>query len=149
MMRGCKVVTPFFYRGKYNYVREHVDIAERVLGKPLPDGACVHHINEDQHDNRNENLIICQDNAYHKLIHKRMEALKKCGNPNWKKCDYCGEHDDPSNMYVYHGSGTKARHTECANKWRKGWTEKNREKLNAQACERRKKREQRRRKAEA
>lgn len=61
----------------WGYVDEHVLVAEAALGKHLPPGAIVHHRNEDPRDNRKENLVICQDRAYHALIHARMDALKK------------------------------------------------------------------------
>lgn len=51
---------------------EHIVVAERALGKPLPNGAVVHHVNLDTHDNRPCNLVICPDEAYHRLLHKRM-----------------------------------------------------------------------------
>lgn len=63
---------------------DHVRIAEKALGKPLPEGAVVHHVNEIKTDNRNENLVICPDRAYHNLIHARTDAYKATGNPNAK-----------------------------------------------------------------
>ena len=56
-------------------VYEHVLVAERALGKPLPKGAIVHHMNCDRKDNRPENLVICPNEAYHRLIHKRMRKM--------------------------------------------------------------------------
>ena len=54
---------------------EHVLLAERALGKPLPKGAVVHHTGE-RHDNHGPfKLVICPDIAYHSLIHKRMKEL--------------------------------------------------------------------------
>lgn len=58
--------------------REHVAIAERALGKSLPLKAVVHHFNEDRADNRNRNLVICQDQAYHGLLHA-LERVRRAG----------------------------------------------------------------------
>lgn len=58
---------------KEGYVFEHILVVEEAMGKPLPDGAVVHHVNGDGTDNRNENLVVCQDQAYHLLLHKRMK----------------------------------------------------------------------------
>lgn len=77
---------------------EHVEVAERALGKPLPAGACVHHVDEDRSNNAPTNLVICPSNAYHKLLHVRLNALKACGNVNWRKCPYCRQYDDTANM---------------------------------------------------
>jgi RNase P subunit RPR2 len=72
------------------YVREHVLIAERALGKPLPASAVVHHVDEVQDNNRNNNLVICQDNTYHRLLHVRMRIAKAGGDPDRDKiCGKC------------------------------------------------------------
>lgn len=76
--------------GHVGEVYEHVVVAERALGRPLPAGVEVHHVNEDKTDNRNSNLVICQDKAYHKLLHFRMRILAAGGNPNTDKlCSGC------------------------------------------------------------
>jgi hypothetical protein len=88
---------------------EHVRIAESLLGRSLPAGAVVHHVNEDRSDNRAGNLVICPSRAYHALIHRRMRAKNACGNPDWVKCTICKEYDSPENI-----SGERVRrHLAC------------------------------------
>lgn len=71
------ILVPGHPRSNVNgYVREHIYIAEKALGKPLPPGAVIHHVNETKADNGPGNLVICQDEAYHRLLHKRMRAIK-------------------------------------------------------------------------
>jgi hypothetical protein len=57
--------------GERGRVREHVLIAERILGRRLEKGECVHHINMNKLDNSNINLIIC-NRSYHRWLHHRM-----------------------------------------------------------------------------
>lgn len=62
--------------------------AELALGKPLPEGAQVHHHNGDLSDDAT--LVICQDYGYHKLLHARARIVKAGGNPNTERiCAYC------------------------------------------------------------
>lgn len=82
------------------YIYEHILVAEKTLGKSLPTGAVVHHINRIKTDNRKENLVICQDNNYHKLLHRRMRALKACGHVNWRKCTFCKKYDNSENLFI-------------------------------------------------
>lgn len=98
-------------------VREHLLVAERALGRPLPEGAVIHHLNGVRDDNRNQNLVICQDHAYHMLLHQRQRALAECGHASWRKCRFCGEYDDPVNMYV--GPSKNVRHRKCVNAYRR------------------------------
>ena len=83
--RGGKIHKPSGYtdiRINGDYQAEHTLIAEKALGKPLPVKAVVHHHNEMRSDNRNANLVICENNGYHRLLHARMRILKAGGHPD-------------------------------------------------------------------
>lgn len=68
--------------------RLHRVRAERALGKPLPDGAVVHHADGSKGDDAP--LVICQDERYHHLLHVRMRIVRAGGNPNTDKiCSRC------------------------------------------------------------
>mgnify|MGYP001589049144 FL=1 len=100
------------------YRLEHVVIAERVLGKTLPTAVVVHHFNGNKQDNKNSNLVICQNEAYHQILHRRTRAFYACGNANWMRCVYCYQHDDLLNMIVLtrkNGRHIRAMHRKCRN----------------------------------
>ncbi len=90
----------------------HVAIAEKAIGKPLPSGAEVHHVDQDPTNNSPSNLVICPDAAYHKLLHQRQRAFDACGHYGWRKCQFCQQYDDPANMWT---SRKKACHRACGN----------------------------------
>jgi hypothetical protein len=68
--------------------RVHRVRAERALGRPLPPRAVVHHA--DGSIRADAPLVICQDQAYHRLLHYRMRIQRAGGNPNTEKiCTGC------------------------------------------------------------
>ncbi len=79
------------------YVLEHLAVAERALGRPIPDVVVVHHVNEVKSDNRNANLAIFPDQGYHQALHGRLRTLRAGGNP-WTQrlCGPCATVKDLS-----------------------------------------------------
>jgi len=79
------------YRMKYTNGKSillHRVLAERALGKPLPRGAVVHHV--DGTKSAQSQLVICQDTAYHELLHVRGRVKAAGGNPNTDRiCSFC------------------------------------------------------------
>lgn len=76
--KGTGTITKDGYK-EYNFngnrKLEHVMLAEEALGKKLPSKAVVHHMNSNKLDNfTSYNLVICPDQAYHMLLHKRIRA---------------------------------------------------------------------------
>lgn len=69
-------------QGEWGQVQEHILVAEAALGRHLPTSAEVHHVDGDGRNNARRNLVICQDKAYHKLLHWRERVIKRGGDPN-------------------------------------------------------------------
>lgn len=94
---------------KAGCVHEHILVAEEALGKYLPAKSVVHHVDETKDNNSPTNLVICENVAYHNLLHQRLRALKASGNPNAVRCRYCKGYEDQDRI-------TPSRyHTRCKN----------------------------------
>jgi len=100
------------YRDHRGHVYNSTLIAEKALGKELPPNAVVHHADRDKSNDKSNNLVICENQAYHLFLHQRKRAYNACGNKNWRKCWICKKYDDPGNLYVMQ---PKAYHRECHN----------------------------------
>ena len=87
------------------YVLESVLIAEKALGKLLPEKAVVHHHTPEQ-------PVICQDQSYHMLLHARQRALRTCGHADWRKCKFCKIYDSV-NKLVYCSKNRSFYHANC------------------------------------
>lgn len=97
---GYRIIPVAGREGRVVMVGEHVLLAERATGRRLPPSAQVHHLNEDPADNRPSNLVVCQDAAYHKLLHVRATALRACGHAGWRKCWKCQQWDAPERLTI-------------------------------------------------
>lgn len=109
--------------------RVHRVMAEKALGKSLPLGAEIHHVDKDI-DNPNARLVICQSPAYHRLLHLRTKILRSGGNPNTDSyCCRCKKPKHKSEFYMRKASsGHKIARTittlckqcnkEASNEWR-------------------------------
>jgi hypothetical protein len=62
------------------YVMEHLYIWEKIYGKSLPNGYCIHHLNGVRNDNRPENLVALKRGEHASLAEpykKRIRELEK------------------------------------------------------------------------
>jgi len=92
VLRGRPLLyRPDHPRATHGYVPEHVLIAEAALGRYLDRKHHVHHHNRKKSDNANTNLVICEDTAYHALLHVRTRIVEAGGDPDRDKiCGNCG-----------------------------------------------------------
>jgi hypothetical protein len=125
--KGTGTITQCGYishqKGKRS-ILEHVLMVERVLGRALPKGVIVHHVDGNPAHNVNSNFVVCPNQAYHLLLHARQRALEACGNAGWMPCGRCGVYGDPANMQV---TETSVWHRPCHNKYNRLRKEKARE----------------------
>jgi hypothetical protein len=99
-------------------LQDHVWAAEKALGRRLPSGAVVHHVDENPLNNEPTNLVICPSKGYHAILHKRMRALEACGHADWERCWICKTYSAADEMrelrrkngtgYFYHRACQKA-----------------------------------------
>ena len=97
------------------YVNMAIYKAEKVLGKPLPPKAEMHHFDENRLNNNNINLIICENHEYHMFLHQRIRALMACGKSNYRKCRVCKKYDAPENLFNIKKNAAPY-HKECINR---------------------------------
>lgn len=117
------VYAPEHPRARPRHVPEHIIIAEKALGRFLPEGVVVHHGDENRSNNARSNLVICQDDTYHKLLHRRLRAYKACGNANARRCEICRQWDTPDRMTIREYGGGYVQHTyhkACAAAYQRG-----------------------------
>lgn len=105
------------HEDRAGYVREHILIVVKALGHPLPEGVVIHHHDRDGKNNANTNLVVCQDQKYHLLIHLRTKAFLACGDPAKRRCIHCKEWDSLDKLHVGPEGphGQAFYHNQCAN----------------------------------
>lgn len=81
--------------------------AELALGKPLPRGAEVHHADGSMRDDAP--LVICQDRAYHMLLHKRMRERARTLNQHLIYPCRCGHEKGDHQQRI----GQRGNYTPC------------------------------------
>lgn len=96
-------------------------VVERVLGRLLKSTEIVHHVNLDESDDRNENLVVCQDKAYHNMLHRRLRARLACGDANKRHCQFCNGWDLPGENGMVVDVRNHTKHKQCFNVWLKRW----------------------------
>lgn len=73
---------------RYDYLIK----VETILGRKLPKEAVVHHVDGDPTNNENSNLVVCENQRYHMVLHARQKALADGVDPNKeKRCPACKE----------------------------------------------------------
>jgi hypothetical protein len=106
------------------HVALHVLAAVNALGRPLPAKAVIHHVDENTNNLANGNLVICEDQAFHKLLHVRAKVVRAGGNPNAEKycsdCERCKPFDQFNQMRGNKSTGLQSICRDC--QWRR-WTE--------------------------
>lgn len=83
------------------YVKRSHLVVEKILGKYLPKGVAIHHVDGDRSNDSPKNLIVCENDSFHKTLERRTRAFQACGHADWEKCYFCKEYDDPKNLYIY------------------------------------------------
>lgn len=105
---------PYKDRVNNGSIYEHIKIVEKAIGKSLDKRHQVHHRDGNGWNNKNNNLIICEDQNYHRLLEKREKAYRATGDAHKRQCTYCKVWDNPSNM-ILRGGGESFRHRACHN----------------------------------
>lgn len=99
---------------KKGYVLEHVLLVGKIMRSPINSPHCIHHVNGNRADNRPGNLVLCEDQEYHLLLHTRQRALEACGHADWLKCPYCKQHSPPDELWIS-PDGKQRHHRSCIN----------------------------------
>ena len=94
--RTCQNLAAFKENAKNPYMGSmrsrfyHRNVVEKATGIKLPAQAVIHHIDGNGRNNAHYNLVVCEDQRYHMLLHTRQRVLDAEGDPNTMKiCCTC------------------------------------------------------------
>ena len=90
-------------------------VVEDVLGKSLPQGAEVHHVDGNPSNDAPTNLVVCPDKGYHRLLHLRTKAYIATGDPTKRMCKFCRQYDEPTNLSKLRSTREVYGHKNCNN----------------------------------
>lgn len=95
--------------------------ASVVMTRPLRVEEQVHHIDGNNKNNSNDNLVVCPDQAYHDLIELRTKALGACGHADWRPCIHCRTYSPLHFLkdYAAIGAPHKYAHPSCRNEYKR------------------------------
>jgi hypothetical protein len=115
-MRGHHTLGVTYPRTKHHgrYAAIHVLIAEAALGRPLPASAEVHHADTNVRNNARTNLVICENHAYHCLLHVRTRVVRAGGDPNTQLvCAFCKQLKPFAEFPRIPTTAATGRHSRC------------------------------------
>lgn len=101
----------------------HRLVVERVLGRKLKTTEIVHHVDENKLNNDPFNLVLCQDQAYHKILHARAKVIEDGYRPDLHAyCQSCKRYmfieAFPKNKARWNGIAHMCR--VCSASWMRG-----------------------------
>ena len=114
--------------GRGRHRLEHTLIVERVLGRKLPAGAVIHHVDGNRTNNANSNLVVLASQSEHTELHRRLRVLRAGGNPHTDRlCCSCRQPKPICEFYLCHSKDRGLRYGgECKECAREGARERQR-----------------------
>lgn len=87
-------------QGADGWVKEHFLVADSIVGEVFQPskGHVIHHVDGNPQNNVPNNLVLCESQGYHQLIHKRARAFYACGDPLKHKCQVCQGYSNPEDL---------------------------------------------------
>ena len=110
------------YKGERK--KEHRIKIEILLNRKLKSWNQIHHRDGNGFNNSNDNLIVCENSAYHKLIERREKAYRITGDPTKRRCWFCKQWDNINNMRAYNLIKRYVpdyEHIKCSNDYKKAY----------------------------